>query len=77
MRHRSDAVIVAVLFLACKEQNLPRTFRDLAYPLSIDEGEIKKAHKQVGEAVILIIIICFCFWISMIIVCSPTVTHYL
>jgi len=48
----SDAIIVAVLYLACKELNVSRTFRELAKETSTKEQEVKRMYnvlvKQIG-----------------------------
>eukprot|EP01124_Arcella_intermedia_P023140 TRINITY_DN360_c0_g1_i1.p1 TRINITY_DN360_c0_g1~~TRINITY_DN360_c0_g1_i1.p1 ORF type:complete len:298 (-),score=41.71 TRINITY_DN360_c0_g1_i1:32-925(-) len=48
----SDAIIVAVLYLACKELNVSRTFKELAKDTGTKEQEIKKMYlvlaKQLG-----------------------------
>jgi len=38
----SDAIIVAVLYLACKELSVSRTFKELAKETATKEQEIKK-----------------------------------
>jgi len=48
----SDAIIVAVLYLACKELSVSRTFKELAKETATKEQEIKKMYlvltKQLG-----------------------------
>jgi len=46
---RTDGIIAAVLYLACKEEKVPRTFKELARDTSIDEKDIRKLYKVLSK----------------------------
>jgi len=41
---RGDAIVCALLYLACKEEGVPRTFRELAKESGVNEKEMRKMY---------------------------------
>jgi len=46
---RSDAVVCSVLYIACKEEGVPRTFRELSKETGVKEKEIRKMYSTVTK----------------------------
>ena len=49
MRYKTDAIIAAILYMACKEENYPRTFKELSKETDISEKEIRKYYRTVNK----------------------------
>jgi len=48
-RYKTDAIIAAIVYMACKEEGLPRTFKEISRSSDIEEKEIRKYYKAVNK----------------------------
>lgn len=46
---KSDATMVAILFMACKKEGFPRTIKELSRASNVDEKEINKQYRTVAK----------------------------
>jgi transcription initiation factor TFIIB len=49
MRYRHEGIIAAILYMACKEADFPRTFKELSRDTDIDENSIRKYYRMVNK----------------------------
>lgn len=49
MRYRHDGIVVAIIYMACKEEDFPRTFKELSRDTDIDENAIRKYYRMVSK----------------------------
>lgn len=48
-RYKKDPIIVSVLAMACKEENVPRSFKELARETNFAEKDIRKEYKNLTD----------------------------
>lgn len=48
-RYKKDPIIVSVLAMACKEENVPRSFKELARETQLFEKDIRKEYKNLTD----------------------------
>lgn len=46
---KKEAIIAAVLYMACKEELVPRTFKELAKETGIKEKDIRKFYRNLSQ----------------------------
>jgi len=46
---KKEAIIAAVLYMACKEEQVPRTFKELAKETGIKEKDIRKFYRNLTQ----------------------------
>jgi hypothetical protein len=49
MRYKTDAIVAAIIYMACKEEDYPRTFKELSRQTDIIEKEIRKFYRVVSK----------------------------
>ena len=49
MRYRHEGIIAAIIYMACKEADFPRTFKELSRDTDIDENSIRKYYRMVNK----------------------------
>ncbi len=49
MRYKTDAIIAAIIYMACKEEQYPRTFKEISRETNIIEKEIRKYYRTVNK----------------------------
>jgi transcription initiation factor TFIIB len=49
MRYKTDAIVAAIIYMACKEEDYPRTFKELSRQTDIIEKEIRKYYRVVSK----------------------------
>lgn len=49
MRFKRDAMVAAVIYMACKQEHVPRTFKELSKETEIAEKEIRKYYRALNK----------------------------
>lgn len=49
MRCKKDSVVAAIIYMACKEEGVPRTFKEISKETNIPEKEIRKYYRALNK----------------------------
>jgi len=49
MRCKKDSIVAAILYMACKEEHVPRTFKEISRETGITEKEIRKYYRAINK----------------------------
>jgi transcription initiation factor TFIIB len=49
MRCKKDSIVAAIIYMACKEEGVPRTFKEISKETEISEKEIRKYYRALNK----------------------------
>lgn len=49
MRCKKDSIVAAIIYMACKEEGVPRTFKEIANETGISDKEIRKYYRALNK----------------------------
>lgn len=49
MRFKKESIVAAIVYMACKEEHVPRTFKEISKETEIAEKEIRKYYRALNK----------------------------